>query len=65
VNVILRRTTMRALDAKATAAFSQGGLSVDPEQACCRVRGHAASPDGYRIRNIEGIPDTADGGVQP
>lgn len=32
VNVILRRTTMRALDAKATAPLSQGGLSVDPEQ---------------------------------
>jgi two-component system, OmpR family, response regulator len=32
VNVILRRTTMRASDAKATAALSQGGLSVDPEQ---------------------------------
>ncbi|MBN8989015.1 MAG: response regulator transcription factor [Rhizobiales bacterium] len=32
VNVILRRTTMRALDAKAPVPLSQGGLSVDPEQ---------------------------------
>ncbi len=32
VNVILRRATMRGLDSKATAALSQGGLSVDPEQ---------------------------------
>jgi two-component system OmpR family response regulator len=32
VNVILRRTSMRASDAKTAAALSQGGLSVDPEQ---------------------------------
>src|SRR5439155_26067414 len=31
VNVILRRTTVRGLDAKTTSvALSQGGLSVDP-----------------------------------
>src|ERR1700704_4942047 len=32
VNVILRRTIVRALDSKGMAALSQGGLSVDPEQ---------------------------------
>ena len=48
VNVILRRTTVRALDAKATASLSQGGLSVDPEQ---HVAAFAGTP--LRLTAIE------------
>jgi two-component system OmpR family response regulator len=47
-NVILRRTTMRASDAKATAALSQGGLLVDPEQ---HVAAFAGAP--LRLTAIE------------
>ena len=48
VNVILRRTTIRGLDAKGTAALSQGGLSVDPEQ---HVAAFAGTP--LRLTAIE------------
>lgn len=48
VNVILRRTTKRASDAKATAALSQGGLLVDPEQ---HVAAFAGAP--LRLTAIE------------
>jgi two-component system OmpR family response regulator len=48
VNVILRRTIMRGLDTKATAALSQGGLSVDPEQ---HVAAFAGTP--LRLTAIE------------
>jgi two-component system OmpR family response regulator len=48
VNVILRRTTLRALDATTTAALSQGGLSVDPEQ---HVAAFAGTP--LRLTAIE------------
>ena len=48
VNVILRRTTMRASDVKATAALSQGGLLVDPEQ---HVAAFAGAP--LRLTAIE------------
>ena len=47
-NVILRRTTMRASDAKANGALSQGGLSVDPEQ---HVAAFAGTP--LRLTAIE------------
>ncbi|MBA2401059.1 MAG: response regulator transcription factor [Bradyrhizobium sp.] len=39
VNVILRRTTVRTLDARTNAALSQGGLSVDPEQHVAEFAG--------------------------
>src|SRR5882672_6073270 len=48
VNVILRRTTIRAMDAKVAAALSQGGLSVDPEQ---HVAAFAGTP--LRLTAIE------------
>ena len=48
VNVILRRATMRGLDAKATATLSQGELSVDPEQ---HIAAFAGTP--LRLTAIE------------
>jgi two-component system, OmpR family, response regulator len=48
VNVIVRRTTMRGLDTKTTAALFQGGLSVDPEQ---HVAAFAGAP--LRLTAIE------------
>jgi two-component system OmpR family response regulator len=48
VNVILRRTNLRASDATATAALSQGRLSVDPEQ---HVAAFAGTP--LRLTAIE------------
>jgi two-component system OmpR family response regulator len=48
VNVILRRTTARGLDKKATGRLSQGGLSVDPEQ---HVAAFAGTP--LRLTAIE------------
>ena len=48
VNVILRRTSQRGSDTKATAALSQGGLLVDPEQ---HVAAFAGTP--LRLTAIE------------
>jgi two-component system OmpR family response regulator len=48
VNVILRRMSMRTSDAKATAALSQGGLIIDPEQ---HVAAFAGAP--LRLTAIE------------